>query len=305
MRSKRDVMLSCKACRVSALETQRKAITRCESRSQSQSRDQFKLAERPDGTDRKELNMQRIDDLLRQAELDIQRAVVAMFVLKLESGTTPQQLKAFVEVCVTKATKAYRPKKSGEIVWLYQIARVLRTWHLETRFITSEGEPKPLKMDGKNSLRSLVRCHFPSQTVNLVLGTMKRNGLLRRRRSGHWVPTSKYARTPKPTVELLSHFAEGMSRFAETVGKNTTSVGAKNLLLERAAQVSDLPLSEANAFRRYVHTQGMAYLTTIDDWLESRSRNRKKPTAVCNAGVFTFAFIDDQRNSTSILPPTS
>jgi len=305
MRSKRDERHSCKAFQALVLKIQRRAITHCESQWRSQSRDQFELAERIDRPDPKELNMQSIDALLRQAELDIQRAVVAMLVLKLESGATLQGLKAFVDGCVNKATKSYRPKKSGDMVWLYQIARLLRTWHQETRFITSEGEPKPLKMAGKNGLRSLVLCHFPRQTVSLVLATMKRNGLLRRRRSGHWVPTSKYARTPKPTVELLSHFAEGMSRFAETVGKNTTSVGAKNLLLERAAQVSDLPVSEAKAFRRYVHTQGMAYLTSIDDWLESRSRGGKKPGAVCNAGVFTFAFIDDKKNSASILPPTS
>jgi hypothetical protein len=240
--------------------------------------------------------MQRIDHLLSQAERDIQRAVVTMLSLKLRSGSSPQELRGFVTQCVNKALEAYTPSARSEMVWLYQLARVLRTWHLETKFLTQSGSPRPLKMAGKGGLRSLILCHFPAKKVKIVLTTMKRNGLIRFRRTGYWVPTSRYARTPKPTVELLSHFAEGVSRLAETVGKNTASKKSNKLLLERAAQVCDLPISEAGAFRRYVQTQGMAYLTAIDDWLETRSRkSRGAEKRVCNAGVFTFAFIDDQK----------
>jgi hypothetical protein len=241
--------------------------------------------------------MQRIDILVTQAESDIQRAVVTMLLIKLRSGTSPQELKKFLNKCVSKAVSTYRPSGRGEMIWLYQIARILRTWHLETRFLTTRGDPRPLKMRGRDSLRSLILCHFPPRKVSLVINTMKRNGLVTHRRSGFWIPTSMYARTPKPTVELLSHFAEGVSRLAETVGKNTTSKRADDLLLERAAQVSDLPVTEAKAFRRYVQTQGMAFLTTVDDWLESRSKNTtKKSKGVCHAGVFTFAFVDDKRS---------
>lgn len=248
--------------------------------------------------------MRRTDALETKAEMDIQRAVVTMLQIKLQSGTSPQELRRFLNKCVSKAERGYRPPGQGDMIWLYQIARILRTWHLETRFITTSGEPKALKLQGKDSLRSLILCHFPPRKVNLVLNTMKRNELIRHRRSGFWVPTSRYARTPKPTVELLSHFAEGISRLAETVGKNTTSKRPGDLLLERAAQVSDLPVSEAKAFRLYVQTQGMAYLTTVDDWLESRSRNvPRKSKRVCHAGVFTFAFIDDQKSGRITVSP--
>jgi hypothetical protein len=245
--------------------------------------------------------MLRKENSATQIENDLSRAVVTMLTLKLRSGSTPLELRRFVDACLAEAIEKYKPSKKGEMVWLYQIARVLRTWHLETRFLTPTGKPKPLLLKGKDSLTALVLYHFSPRMVELVLNTMRRNGLIRRRRSGHWVPISRYARTPKPTVELLSHFAEGVSRLAETVRRNTTTTRAGELLLERAAQVSDLPRSEAGAFRRYVHTQGMSFLTTIDDWLESRSRSSpKRSKAVCNAGVFTFAFIDDKHASENI-----
>lgn len=239
--------------------------------------------------------MSKTDDLVTRTDKDLSRAVVTMFSLKLRTGASPQELRRFVSSCLATAVADHKPSKKAEMIWLYQVARVLRTWHLETRFLTSNGRPKPLSLTGRNSLRTLVLSHFSPQSVELVLATMRRNGLIRRHRSGYWTPTSRYARTPRPTVELLSHFAEGVSRLAETVRRNITAKRTSELLLERAAQVSDLPLSQAKAFRRYAHTQGMAYLTAIDDWLESRSRHfSKKPKSVCNAGVFTFAFVDDE-----------
>jgi hypothetical protein len=238
--------------------------------------------------------MQGKDVTLQQADKDIQRAVVTMLHLKLRSGSTPIELKRFVAACVSHAISSHKPSKQGQMIWLYQIARVLRTWHLETRYLTESGQPRPLMLSGSNGLRSLIRSNFPQQRVNLVLETMRRNGLIRRRKTGYWIPTSRYARTPRPTVELLSHFAEGVSRFAETVGKNTATRRKGDLLLERAAQVSDLPRKDAKEFRKFVQAQGMAFLTAVDDWLESRSHAKpRRRDDVCNAGVFTFAFIDD------------
>jgi hypothetical protein len=240
--------------------------------------------------------MQGNDTLARQAERDIQRAVVTMFALKLRAGATPTELKRFVATCLSEAIRTHKPQAQRQMIWLYQIARVLRTWHLETRFLTASGRPKPLKLVGTNGLQSLIRVHFPNPAVTLVLKTMRENGLVRLRKTGHWIPTSRYARTPKPTIELLSHFAEGVSRFAETVGRNTTSRRKGELLLEKAAQVSDLPRKDAKAFRKYAQMQGMAFLAAIDDWLESRSHNRpKRKGDVCSAGVFAFAFVDDEK----------
>jgi hypothetical protein len=236
------------------------------------------------------------DALVRQAEEDIQRAVVTMLALKLRSGTTPIELKKFVASCAAQAIKSHKPARHGQIIWLYQIARVLRTWHLETRYLTDAGQPKPLKFGGANGLGSLIRNHFPQQMIRVVLETMQRNGLVRLRKTGYWIPTSRYAKTPRPTVELLSHFAEGVSRLAETVGRNTKTRRKGDLLLEKAAQVSDLPRTEAKEFRKFAQTQGMAFLTAIDDWLETRSHIKHRRRAeVCNAGVFAFAFIDDAK----------
>lgn len=216
--------------------------------------------------------MQGTDALIRQAEEDIHRAVVTMLSLKLSSGTTPIELNKFVSSCVSQAIKSHKPAGRGQMIWLYQIARVLRTWHLETRFLSEIGQPKPLRLGGTNGLRSLIRDHFPQNMSGLVFETMQRNGLIRRKKSGHWIPTSRYAKTPRPTVELLAHFAEGISRLATTVGKNTKAKRKGDLLLEKAAQVNDLPRSEAKAFRKFVQAQGMAFLTAIDDWLETRSQ---------------------------------
>jgi hypothetical protein len=61
--------------------------------------------------------------------------------------------------------------------------------------------------------------------------------------------------------------------------------------------VFELPLSEASAFREYVHKQGVHFITSVDDWLESRvaAGLKRKLGKSCTAGAFGFAFIDDQQ----------
>jgi hypothetical protein len=239
--------------------------------------------------------MPRIEEAAAKAERDIESAVVTMLSLKLRSGTSPLKLRTFLDDCLRKATREHRPAARSEMILLSEAARVVRTWHLETQYLTAAGNPKALPQTGKSGLRELVKRHFPPRLVDLALATLKRNRLIRRRRSGYWIPTSRYSRTPKPTAEVLSHFAEGVSRFAETVRKNTTAKRTGDLLLEKAAQVRALPRTESRAFRQYVQAQGAAFLTAVDDWLESRALNpARKSDDVCNAGVYTFAFVDGE-----------
>jgi hypothetical protein len=69
--------------------------------------------------------------------------------------------------------------------------------------------------------------------------------------------------------------------------------------------VFHLPRSEAQAFREYVQKQGILFISSVDDWLETKvaqGNSRKKKG--CVAGAFCFAFIDDEKiPKPSILKP--
>jgi hypothetical protein len=179
---------------------------------------------------------------------------------------------------------------------LHAIADVLRTWHTQTEFMTSQGLPRPLSVRGKSGLRRLVATHFPPSEISAVIRVLKESGLLARRGATSWVPKERHGRIPKATTEILRHLAEGVSRFTETVTRNTQAGRGGELLFERACKVFHLPQTDAQDFREFVQKQGILFISSVDDWLEAKvAQGNVRKKKGCAAGAFCFAFIDDEK----------
>jgi hypothetical protein len=222
-------------------------------------------------------------------------AVARMLHLKLKTGTSAEQLRQFVEECLASAAELHRVEDVDVGFDLHAIADVLRSWHTRTEFMTSQGLPRPLSTHGKLGLRRLVATHFPPSEVTAVIRVLKESGLLARKGTTSWVPKERHGRIPKATTEILRHLAEGVSRFTETVTRNTQAGRGGDLLFERACKVFHFPRSEAQAFREYVQKQGILFISSVDDWLEARvAQGSSKKKKGCVAGAFCFAFIDDK-----------
>ena len=232
-----------------------------------------------------------IDDYIRNA-------ISRMLHLKLKTGVSVEQLRRLADECLADATRLHRTEDLSTGFDLHAIADVLRSWHTKTQFLTLDGLPKALSTHGKSGLRRLIATHFPRSEVNAVIGVLKESGLLARKGSTSWVPKERYGRIPKATTEILRHLAEGVSRFTETVTKNTEAGRGGDLLFERACKVFHLPPSDAKAFREYVQKQGILFISSVDDWLESRvAKSKLGKNKGCIAGAFCFAFIDDETQS--------
>jgi hypothetical protein len=228
----------------------------------------------------------------------IRDAIGRMLHLKLKTGTSAEQLRQFVEGCLANAVQLHRAEDVEIGFDLHAIADVLRTWHTQTEFMTSRGLPRPLSARGKSGLHRLVATHFPPSEVASVIRVLKESGLLARRGATSWVPKERHGRIPKATTEILRHLAEGVSRFTETVTRNTQTGRGGDLLFERACKVFHLPLSEAQAFREYVQKQGILFISSVDDWLETKvAQGNSRRSKGCIAGAFCFAFIDDEKQN--------
>jgi hypothetical protein len=78
----------------------------------------------------------------------------------------------------------------------------------------------------------------------------------------------------------------------ETIGRNVKGLSP---LIERHAEVPDLPRAYVRAFQRFTQAQGKIFLRTVNDWLEARRlkgllNSKSKPQTV-RAGVHTYAYI--------------
>jgi hypothetical protein len=231
--------------------------------------------------------------LERRTERLMRQAIGKLLAVRISAGESTQGLRKFVSACLDDAIVNRKRHVAQVSVDVHELASILRTWHSETRFLSPDGKPKPLPFEGRDGLKALIQVHYPRRKSKDVLHTFVRSKLVRKKRNGDWVPTERHARIPLPTPELLLHFAESVARLVETVSRNTTSRNKRDLLFERAAKVPRLPVKELDAFRKYVQAQSIAFISAIDDWLESRSLSKDiVGRRTVPAGVHTFAFIE-------------
>lgn len=223
----------------------------------------------------------------------LQNAIIRMLELKLKSGASVLEVRSFLDSCLSRATALYKASGPLPNIDLYGLAGILRSWHSETEFLGADGHPRPLQV---GELRKLTAIHFAKDEFRPVCARLVASNLIKRHGARSWLPAARYALVPKPTTELLSHMAEGVGRLAETVMRNTETRNREDLLFERGCKVYRLPTAHARGFREYLQKQGMAFLTAVDDWLESRAiRANNARVKTCSAGAFAFGYIDDDK----------
>jgi Family of unknown function (DUF6502) len=222
----------------------------------------------------------------------VEQAIVQLLGLKIRAGASKAQLHSFVSGCIEQAMRTNKSLARYHGLDIHRLGSVLRSWYKETKYLTGDGLPRPLPSTGRNSLRSLVKCHYPVAKFEVVFQRLLDTRLIQQVATGEWIPSGRTARIPQLSHETLEHLAEGVSRYVETVTRNVTAKDEKNVLFERSCKVTRLPEKEFPAFRDYVGQQALAFLTAVDDWLESRNQSTQKTgVPLCTAGVYTFAYV--------------
>ncbi|MGE0435578.1 MAG: DUF6502 family protein [Steroidobacteraceae bacterium] len=174
------------------------------------------------------------------------------------------------------------------------VSSLLHTWHHQANYVDKHGQPKPLRQNGsKWSLARLVKCEDSRIEPHDAIRALKRLRLIRRTTNGQFLPTGRIATIRALDPVLAEHVCHSLGRLLDTVNKNTCSSAPRARLIERSAQVQDLPRHKLEEFRAYANSQGEIFVSNINDWLEARrprSSNITRRTA--RAGVHVFAFTE-------------
>ena len=227
-----------------------------------------------------------------KSDLYVEEAVVQLLALKLRSGSTFAEVEEFVKDCLAKVDSMKLDSPSYRGLDIHRLGSVLRSWHRESKYLTFDGLPRPLPLQGRASLKTLVRTYYPKTKFETVFKRLAETNLIKRTEANEWLPSSKTARISQLSHETLEHLSEGVARYVETVTRNVTAQREQDVLFERSCKVTRLPAAEFNAFREYVGNQALAFLTAVDDWLEGRNtRPSTTQRALCTAGVYTFAYL--------------
>jgi hypothetical protein len=175
-----------------------------------------------------------------------------------------------------------------------RMADLCRRWYFDKSYLNKDGKPRELTWNGNaGTLLKLAQRVNGKKHAKEVVAELISRKLLRRTRSGAWIPKAQVvAPTGLDSAQVL-RTATMVERLLRTVAYNSERNYRGNVLLEVLAQVPRLPAREILSFKKFAKAQGLVFAMSVDDWLESRNlpRSTRQRIPTREAGVVAFAFV--------------
>lgn len=238
--------------------------------------------------------------LAKQPRIDYSNILETVFSLMLGGGMRPQDL---VSMCMrslkcAKASARLRGTDTGELA---KAALILDAWHRDRRYLSVDGEPKSVRLLGRApSVEALVRANARREAASIVARRLKELHLVVPSGRGRYRPASDMAVLPGDNPLVLQHAARALSTFVQTIGRNTGVRRTVAPLIERIAEVPDLPCKHIPDFEEFTQRQGRTFLRTVNDWLEARRvrrSRRRSASSTVRAGIHTYAYVAPRRRA--------
>jgi hypothetical protein len=218
-----------------------------------------------------------------------------IFDLMLRTGIKSRELEGICKVTLKRAAAKAHFCHSDETGGLMTVALVLDVWHRDRRYLTRGGAPKPVRLLGPvPSVEAMVRSQRPRRNAAEIAQKLKKLGLLVPHRRALYKPSSDVAVVSERSPLVLQHTVRALSALLGTVGRNVNRQRGLSPLIERHAEVPDLPRTYVKAFENFTQAQGKIFLRTVNDWLEarrSRGLQLRNNHQTVRAGVHTYAYI--------------
>jgi len=216
----------------------------------------------------------------------------------LAGGMQGEAIRALSARSLRVAEKGLR-KGQGELSGgLSLAALVLDAWHRDRRYLDSKGTPRAIRLHGPApSVEALVRSERSIKEAPELAKRLKALRLVVPSGRSLYKPASDIALISRYDPFVLQHVAKSLSVLLETIHGNLNGSGNSEPLLERFAEVPDLPNECIPAFQRFTKLHGWILLRTVNDWLESRRARRtsRGSKGIARAGIHVHAYVTQKR----------
>jgi len=207
-----------------------------------------------------------------------------------KSGFAEDEVKQTCEEALANRNKANVADCASTLA---AAALILDAWHRNRRYMIGT-EPRPIPLRGRApSVEALIRSQSAAGDARVLATYLKSLGLIIRTTRNLYKPCNRMALVNGLDPVIQQYVARSSSTLLATIKHNTSRVGSSSRLIERFAEVPDLPRRNVAEFRRFARIQGWAFLRTLNDWLESR--RPRTPVArggrTVRAGVHLYAYV--------------
>lgn len=235
----------------------------------------------------------------KQTRREFERVLAGVFGLLIQCGMAQSAISALTNRAFKSAiarAQALGEPGCGELATL---GLVLDAWHRNRRYLTARGRPRAVPLLGRApSVEALIRTEGPEFDATEFAHRLQSLQLITRCSGNRYRPISDAALVSTYGPTVLQYVANCLLSLLETVEGNLR--GAPNVppLLERFAEVPDLPAECIQAFQQFSRFQGAIFMRTINDWLEMRRARVPATSGQKNvrAGVRVHAYVARSRS---------
>jgi len=231
----------------------------------------------------------------RKIEFRYTKVMDSIFELILRSGVPPASLERACAASLRKAISDSKTRQGSAVAEFVVTGLVLDAWHRDPRYVDKLGNPKAVPLMGyAPSVEALVRAQRAGRKSAGIAQRLRDLRLIAESKRGRYRPISDVAVISSEDPIVIEHTAKALSTLLETVGRNISHERQLAPLIERVAEIPDLPQKYIQEFERFTQVQGRIFIRTVNDWLEARRatvrRGRKLPKSV-RAGVHAYAYV--------------
>lgn len=224
---------------------------------------------------------------------EYRRVLTNIFEFMLACGLARKEILAVARMALSRAKAVSRDPEKDMPGGLATAALVLDAWHRERLYLTSSGRPRPVRLLGPPpSVEALIRAQPGCPRPAALARRLSTQRLLVAVGRGRFKPASNVALLSAFDPLTIQHVARSLAMLLETIRQNLTGTHASQRLIERIAEVPDLPLQHVPAFRKFTQAQGWILLRTVNDWLEARrARGSSKSEQTVRAGIHVHTYV--------------
>ena len=208
-------------------------------------------------------------------------------------GMTPENALAVFGASLNRVSRSPVGRKIEHIGHPTRYTDIVGTWLRSKRFIDKNGRPRPLRIEGRDGFKALVRSVAWQADPQMVLSVLVRYGNVRRTKQGMYELIRPFFYTAnsesiafEPVVNFLSDVTSNLTKIL----KRSKGWKGPDLFWKKTENAR---ISEATAkrFTSFARERGLVFLDELDDWLEANSDRKKaslKPRRRVGLGIFSI-----------------
>jgi len=228
---------------------------------------------------------------VRRVASEYRRVLTSVFEFMMASGLARKDILDSATTALKKAKFARGNMGKAMSGGLATAALVLDAWHRDRRYLTSSSRPRAVRLLGPTpSVEALALGQVGPHRAVALARRLKSQHLLVPCGDDRWKPASSIALLSAFDPLAIQHVARSLLMLLETIRQNLAGHRSSDRLIERIAEVPDLPLQHVRAFRMFTQAQGWLLLRTVNDWLEVR-RSKGPVGKTVRAGIHVHTYV--------------